>query len=304
MRLLPQGLDKLARVAGEPAEPGSLGADAPNIIKMLRPQLLNRFEKRKRDLTLVTTGPLRLIAHSSICTGINCTMSNIINIRSNVNVQLHNIPTSLQQWDNWGIYRSDKKPITLASAINCTDIGFKINDLSAHGGSFEDAARIITTHDPEVRERVGRPPIVGPSLAIEERLETVVIDLDDPQYKLEQRREEHGGVLLGSNGKPMTDAEFARAVATETETHQMILRAFRGHYVETSMSGAGYHIFVRGRLGEEGGPIKRYRIGDYDLGLVFSTGSIYMTGDLIDGSSREILDGQSVLDEVDKVFHP
>ena len=229
-------------------------------------------------------------------------MSNINNTRANVKVQLNNIATSLRQWDNWGIYLSDKKPITLASAINCTDIGFKINDLSAHGGSFEDAARIITTHDPEVRERVGRPPIVGPSLAIEERLETVVIDLDDPQYKLDQRREEQGGVLLGSNGKPMTDAEFARAVATETETHQMILRAFRGHYVETSMSGAGYHIFVRGRLGEEGGPIKRYRIGDYDLGLVFSTGSIYMTGDLIDGSRREILDGQSVLDEVVKYF--
>ena len=183
-------------------------------------------------------------------TGINCTMANIINIRANVNIQLHNIPASVRKWDNWGIYRSDKKPITLASAINCTDIGFKINDLEMHGGRFEDAERIISSHDPEVRRRAGRPPIVGPSLAVEERLETVVIDLDDPQYKLERREEARrdGGELLGLNGKPMTDAEFARAVASETETQQMILRAFRGHYIEKSMSGKGYHIFVQGAL--------------------------------------------------------
>ena len=69
-----------------------------------------------------------------------------------------------------------------------------------------------------------------------------MIDLDDPQYKLDQRREEHGGVLLGLNGKPMTDAEFARAWQQRPK-RAMILRAFRGHYIEKSMSGVGYHIF-------------------------------------------------------------
>ena len=125
-------------------------------------------------------------------------MTNINNTRANVNVQLHNIPKSLQQWDNWAIYLSDKKPITLASAINCTDVGFKINDLETHGGRFEDAERIISTHDPAVRAAAGRPSIGGPSLALQEALGAVVLDLDDPQFNRNsdvRRRARWRGVL-------------------------------------------------------------------------------------------------------------
>ena len=63
-------------------------------------------------------------------------MTNIINIRANVNIQLHNI-TSLQQWDNWGIYRSAETDY-FSISDQLYYIGFKINDLS-HGGRFEDA---------------------------------------------------------------------------------------------------------------------------------------------------------------------
>lgn len=185
-------------------------------------------------------------------------------------IRFENIPSHLQQLPNWALYTDRKVPVKLSAVAR----GWPQQGWN-HGLTGEDAKAGARSNDPrtwgtfdacykcwQLAQERGHKPIVGPSFALQEELGITVIDMDDPVAK------------AGQKNWVSEDAKV-RGIQAALENQQITLGMFRGHYIEWSISGRGFHIFVLGRM-----PAMRYKFSFY--GSVFGCCQfINMTGDLM-----------------------
>jgi hypothetical protein len=188
-------------------------------------------------------------------------------------IKFENLPHDLQRLPNWAFYTTKKKPIKLSAVArgwpepgwndglegDAAKAGARSNDENTWG-LFDDCHRIWLQL--RARQLPATDFIAGPSFALQEALGITVIDLDDPVEKVEAMK----GVTAEQKEKMIASARYHQNIA---------LHMFNGHYIERSVSGKGYHIFVYGRL-----PDMKYKFGFH--GHVFGCCQfIHMTGNIL-----------------------
>lgn len=192
------------------------------------------------------------------------------------------IPTCLRQLPNWALYTYNKAPIKLSAVARGWPVqgwndaltgpaaiaGAKSNDPTTWG-LFDDCRTIYQRF---VLESNGPASTIiqGPTVALTLEANITVIDLDNPERALETKRSTLTGL-------PFTDEERAPLLEAAYASQAEVLELFKGHYVERSASGTGWHIFVPGHLPQG----HRFKFGYH--GSVFSVGQfINMTGNTSD----------------------
>lgn len=193
-----------------------------------------------------------------------------------------NVPAALRALPQWCYYTERKLPRSLHAGLSGWD----------PRSEERDERNSVSTIRPETwaswdaicAARNGNPYLIGPGFIATEQDDIVGIDLDAPMRTLEKR-----AAFLAAS-----PAQKARTLAYCLDILAKIERwaAHFGAWGETSMSGKGAHIFIRGRL-----PEPRYEMA-FGGSIYASRQYIAITGHKLPWSADDVPANQAAIDEL------
>lgn len=191
-------------------------------------------------------------------------------------VNMYGIPYELTSLDQWALYSTQKFPVKAFAVYQ----GWPVTKMDEAGAgstrpdtwaSYEDVKTAYWRKSSEV--------VHGPSFALTPENGFVVFDLDKP--KRPQRPDESAD-------------DYAVYVNSVNKINADILGYFPDTFAEESMSGNGYHLFVRGRLPEG---VSRYAM--ITGGHIFADKQfIHMTGATLPDRPMRVVEDQVRLDAI------
>lgn len=181
-----------------------------------------------------------------------------------VQINMNAIPHELRQFDAWGLYTTQKLPVATKGIANgwpyhtrdAFPIYLATDDRQTWAG-FDDTYRVV-------HSRTTRHSIHGPAFVLEESMNLVAMDLDEPSRQLEK--------------SVLPRDRWPQFIEQANDIHRIILQWAdkAGAWVEVSRSGFGRHIFAFGKL-----PHGRYdiRLGSISIGSIYTKKQmIFVTG--------------------------